>query len=237
MNTKQCTKCGEVKSVEDFPKDKRRADGRASSCRTCQAKLNNAWKARQEKKVGPRRAKIEAALVAGEKQCTKCGIVKPLSEYHKDKRSGDGHYSHCRVCHYQMTETYAQTEHGKEIISKSHKKTYWERGGKEKMRLRNSAPEAKKQRVVYATSDAGKAAQKRKDERRKRVSPEKLRAKNAVGHAVASGLLPPVNTLKCSQCGSQAEEYHHRSYALEDFLRVTPLCKKCHAKTYTQVYE
>ena len=32
------------------------------------------------------------------KVCTKCGEDKPLSEYHKHKRSKDGHQSACKVC-------------------------------------------------------------------------------------------------------------------------------------------
>jgi hypothetical protein len=34
------------------------------------------------------------------KQCTKCGLSKPLSDYHLDKRKKDGRYSACKACHY-----------------------------------------------------------------------------------------------------------------------------------------
>ena len=32
------------------------------------------------------------------KQCKYCGECKPLSEYHKNKLSKDGHKSHCKEC-------------------------------------------------------------------------------------------------------------------------------------------
>jgi hypothetical protein len=38
---KQCTKCKEVKEVEEFTTDKRSSDGRVSRCRVCKRKDNN----------------------------------------------------------------------------------------------------------------------------------------------------------------------------------------------------
>jgi hypothetical protein len=32
------------------------------------------------------------------KQCTKCGIQKPLSEFYKDKRTKDKHRNCCNIC-------------------------------------------------------------------------------------------------------------------------------------------
>lgn len=32
------------------------------------------------------------------KSCTKCGIVKPLSEFHKDRSTHDGHACQCKEC-------------------------------------------------------------------------------------------------------------------------------------------
>ena len=32
------------------------------------------------------------------KKCNKCGIEKPLTEFHKDKNKKDGHRSHCKSC-------------------------------------------------------------------------------------------------------------------------------------------
>lgn len=36
--------------------------------------------------------------VLAEKACTKCGEVKPLSEFHRDKKAPDGHAHACKPC-------------------------------------------------------------------------------------------------------------------------------------------
>lgn len=239
MNTKKCTRCGEVKVLEDYPKDKRATDGRGSHCKVCQGKLKKAWKEKQEKVVGPKQAKVEQSIATGEKKCTKCDQVKPLSEYHKDKRSSDGHYSHCKDCHYKLTHAYEQTDRGKDVVSKSRKEWYEERGGKEVARERSATPAYRETRRLYRQTEDGKEAQKRKDAKRNKRYPEKVAAKNAVSNAVKKGFLPSANTLICASCHQdQAVEYHHHlSYAEEHWLDVIPLCKMCHAKTYTQPHE
>ena len=34
----------------------------------------------------------------GQKQCTGCGEVLPLTEFYRDSRRKDGHYSECKAC-------------------------------------------------------------------------------------------------------------------------------------------
>jgi hypothetical protein len=40
------------------------------------------------------------------KVCTKCGIEKPLSEYHNMKAHSDGHFPICKVCIHDMAKRY-----------------------------------------------------------------------------------------------------------------------------------
>lgn len=40
---KSCSKCGESKPLDDFPKDKRRRDGRGSDCRSCHGQRVKRW--------------------------------------------------------------------------------------------------------------------------------------------------------------------------------------------------
>lgn len=237
MAEKHCSVCDVLKPLEDYAKDNRSSDGRASNCKSCQAIKRKAWADKQERKPKVSEVRAAAIIEAGVKACSKCGEIKPLSEYHKDKRNMDGLYGHCKSCHYAMTQAYSHTEKGKESISRSAKENYKERGGREKSRIRNAKPESIERRAEYRQTEAGREAQKRKDEKRRRENFQQIKAKNAVNHAVAAGVLPSVHTQKCARCGNQADEYHHISYAEEDFLRVTPLCKSCHAKTYVQTYE
>lgn len=165
------------------------------------------------------------------KICSKCKAEKPLSEFHKDKRARDGLYSHCKACHYKLTHAYEQTEKGKEVVRNYLEKT--QDRHQEYHRKHDATPERRAQRAEYAKSEAGKAASKRKYEKRKARKGFMLKAKTAVHNAIRAGNLPPIDTQVCVQCGQPAQEYHHESYDQENWLRVIPLCKKCHAITYT----
>jgi len=62
MESKQCTKCGEIKPVELFHKDKSRLDGRTSSCAACRTKQsvehfvsNKAWRRDSNKDFNKKR--------------------------------------------------------------------------------------------------------------------------------------------------------------------------------------
>ena len=62
--------------------------------------------------------------IVNSKKCTKCGELKPLSEYFKNIRALDGLSHHCKLC---QKETYAKyyASHRKEGLSRS-KKYYME---------------------------------------------------------------------------------------------------------------
>lgn len=48
------------------------------------------------------------------KTCNKCGEVKSLDEFHKDKKRKDGYCHSCKICIKQ----YRQSEKGKESIKR-----------------------------------------------------------------------------------------------------------------------
>lgn len=41
---KRCTKCGTVKPLDDFPRERRATDGRQSYCKACDLAKNRAWR-------------------------------------------------------------------------------------------------------------------------------------------------------------------------------------------------
>lgn len=46
-----------------------------------------------------------------EKACTKCGVVKDLSEFYGDSKAKDGHRSDCNTCHKELqAELYAENK-------------------------------------------------------------------------------------------------------------------------------
>ncbi len=59
---------------------------------------------------------------------------------------------------------------------------------------------------------------------------KKTSARLAVNEAVQSNLLPHISTIKCHDCGKQADHYHHEDY--DKPLAVIPLCIQCHTNRH-----
>ena len=109
---KRCTKCREVKPLAEFPPRKDARDGRGYWCRVCNVKRHREahWKKRgippeewpRLHEEADRKAEARAArrnsVPDGFKVCPRCGEVKPLAEFARDKRKRDGRQSRCRVC-------------------------------------------------------------------------------------------------------------------------------------------
>lgn len=55
------------------------------------------------------------------------------------------------------------------------------------------------------------------------------RAHSKVHWQVKCGNIPPVRTLRCLDCGAQAEQYDHTE-GYEKPLVIDPVCAKCHKK-------
>lgn len=58
---KACSKCGEVKPLEEFYRDSRKRDGRQSACRACSLVASASWKARNKERRRATNAAWEAA--------------------------------------------------------------------------------------------------------------------------------------------------------------------------------
>ena len=44
------------------------------------------------------------------KECTKCNVRKPLTEYYKDKSKNDGHRTECKSCKKMYSKRFRQTD-------------------------------------------------------------------------------------------------------------------------------
>jgi hypothetical protein len=95
---KRCARCLVEKPANAFHKNSSRPDGLQTWCKRClltQQKAAHA--ARSIGKVNARRIEIQARPELG-KVCCNCGLVKPLSEYGKDRRKQDGRQARCASC-------------------------------------------------------------------------------------------------------------------------------------------
>jgi len=160
------------------------------------------------------------AVTSDPKRCTRCGVEKPLTEYHLKKGRVDGHRSECKQCRYKH-----DAEHSVELAAA--RRRYY-RENRERML---------KQQSTYIRSEKGKAVRRKAGRKysasaggraRKRawLSKEEVKRKIWVRHlvqlAIKQGKLVPQG---CSVCGVKAEA-HHEDY--ERPLDVRWLCKSHH---------
>ncbi|MEU2335640.1 endonuclease VII domain-containing protein [Streptomyces sp. NPDC013172] len=96
-NAKHCRKCERDLPPAAFARDKNRCDGLQVYCRECVAECSAAHYRRRREAVGKTvREKVD--VPAGHKRCPQCEVVKPHSEWERNKTSSDGWASYCRAC-------------------------------------------------------------------------------------------------------------------------------------------
>lgn len=87
MDSKQCTKCGEVKPLDEFHRKKSNKDGRNSTCVKCRNVTTRRWKTVAYK-----------APDGSAKSCVDCGEVKAIDDFATQKNSADGRRTQCNDC-------------------------------------------------------------------------------------------------------------------------------------------
>ena len=173
------------------------------------------------------------------KPCTRCKAVKDLAEFPRDKRAKDGRASRCNACMSEILAAYKATPEGSQARKATQQRYQNSPSGSAKRAEYARSDKSRSQRKHYAQTDKGKEVMRksREDYRQRMRKTEhgrlQLQAKNAVRHATERGELPPIASLPCACCQSQAEHYHHaHGYAPKFWLHVEPLCRPCHNKLH-----
>jgi len=170
-----------------------------------------------------------------DKKCTGCGEVKDASEFGKDARNINGLQSRCRTCDGKSCKRWRKNNLQKD---KDWHHAYHSANRDsilEKKRDRYKAnPTKVKEGVERWRKENPDKYREVKTKSRNNYNlkyPERFVARVAVTIAVRAGKLPRVKTLACRDCGGQASEYHHEfGYEKQNWLKVVPLCKVCHAR-------
>lgn len=157
-----------------------------------------------------------------EKLCSKCGLVKPVDCFYKNKRSKDGYQFWCRVCWKKDTEKRIRLnpERRKEITKESRHKCWFK----------------------YAENNRAKSRKYRRDG--KRLEIEK-RANNKRKIRYLKVKQDAVNYLggKCKMCGYNkclgSLEFHHREPNIKEYSIGNKLASMCSNSktTYMDVIE
>lgn len=129
---KACTRCDEVKPLEEFSPDKRSRDGRQSWCRVCNAKRDReaCWKKQgippeewsrlheeMDRKADARterqRIMRELAKQHGLKYCPDCDMCLGKAFFSRDSSSADGLQRRCKACQSARIAAYSRTPAGR----------------------------------------------------------------------------------------------------------------------------
>jgi hypothetical protein len=119
--TKQCSKCGETKSVTEFYPDLRIKDGYSSWCKSCFRRQGQIY---HKRLAARRKSKIQHIE---NKRCPKCGEVKSITEFYKSVGKLDGHATICRECNKKNRTNYTRKVADREFdeIQPKGKKWCW----------------------------------------------------------------------------------------------------------------
>ncbi|MFD8914437.1 endonuclease VII domain-containing protein [Streptomyces sp. NPDC059575] len=74
-------------------------DGLQAYCRECSAEYY-----RQRQEARGRKVRVKVVVPAGHKRCPQCAVVKPHSDWERNKSSSDGWASYCRPCRAKRNE-------------------------------------------------------------------------------------------------------------------------------------
>lgn len=86
---KQCKKCNETKTFEEFHKNKNTRDGLGKWCKFCKSQWSK--KKREENKIN-RKARVEMI------KCSSCKVKKKITEFHKNACTSTGYNGLCKEC-------------------------------------------------------------------------------------------------------------------------------------------
>lgn len=103
MQTKQCSRCGQIKTVKSFQPDLRYRLGVHGWCRTCRRENH-----REREEVIKGLPKPD-----GDKQCTVCKVVKPVRYFSLMLGKKSGRSSRCKKCRNEIESTRRTPQGGK----------------------------------------------------------------------------------------------------------------------------
>ena len=112
------------------------------------------------------------------KQCHKCGLIKPITEFHNDKTKKDGKYGYCKSCQKKIKEIYRINNKDKIKASKQR----WKSENPEKYHNSKARYRQEHKDIVYAgnkrwrESEVGKAYYKEYHTRYREANRERVNA-------------------------------------------------------------
>lgn len=91
---KQCTICKETKFLDEFAYRSIKNNKRHNRCKKCCSMIAQKYTLNQ----GIPKPRVRRIPGATSKVCTKCGMLKPLEDYYRDRNRSDNRHSQCKTC-------------------------------------------------------------------------------------------------------------------------------------------
>lgn len=99
---KTCGTCGYEKPVDQFPKNYRMADGRLNRCKDCEYARVARWRAENPDQVKANNIRSRDRVLVLDPDtsqiCKKCGLDKPLTDFHVSRAAKLGVRRTCKEC-------------------------------------------------------------------------------------------------------------------------------------------
>lgn len=94
---KPCAKCGQVKPLTAFARNRCSNDGLQSYCKECVAPISAHYYRERQARLG-KTVRERVDVPEGHKRCPGCQRVLPYSEWHKNRAARDGFADRCKSC-------------------------------------------------------------------------------------------------------------------------------------------
>jgi len=149
------------------------------------------------------------------KKCSKCGQVKDLNEFCRDRSRKDGKSHYCKACHSARDKAYRAANREKDIA----RHRAWRAANPEKSR-----------EISKAWRDANPERRAAYEKAYRAANREKRQAQYTVSNAVRDGKMEPSSSHRCADCDQPAQDYHHEDYTQP--MHVVALCRSCHKQRH-----
>lgn len=191
MLEKSCSKCKEVKPLNEFYKDYKKEGGTYPSCIKCVRYL---YKLKSDK-IKADKLKSLAYDPSKEKPCKKCREIKSLDNFNAQSGGKDGLQTKCKKCVSENFKLY-YTKNRKDLIAK---KIKYQKENPEKVKNYKKSPETRKKCLAASKEYNKKYKPKKNEKRRELVKTDPMYALQACLRSRIASYLSKKNHTKTSR--------------------------------------
>lgn len=117
-HTQECSRCREVKPLDDFHRSKGRPNDRHPQCKDCRSDLGKAERRARDTQFAERVKLLEV----GQQRCVTCQEIKPLDYFYKSSRNKSGRKGQCINCYTEIGDEYRSRPEVRELIAQRRQK-------------------------------------------------------------------------------------------------------------------